>query len=208
MMTGAVSRQVQAAYDQIVEAYAKRNHAALADNLIAPAEELAQRIGPGGHLLEIGCGTGRDMAWFEAHGLVVTGMDLSWGMLSYARHEAKGDLVQMDMTQMALPDASFDGGWCCASLLHLPKQSAPHALREIHRVLKAEAMLVISLQAGDGEVWEESYVPGVQRFFARYQPGEITELLSRSGFSIREMTDESSGSRRWLTLICIRAGPL
>ena len=207
MMTSAVSRQVQAAYDQIVEAYASRNHAALAGNLIAPAEGLAQRVGPGGRIIEIGCGTGRDMAWFEAHGLDVIGIDLSWGMLSYARHVTEGDLLQMDMTQLALADASFDGAWCCASLLHLPKETAPQALREIYRVLKAEAMLVLSIQEGDCEAWEESYVPGVQRFFARYRPSEIIDLVSQSGFSIHKITDSTSGSRRWLTLVCSRTGP-
>jgi ubiquinone/menaquinone biosynthesis C-methylase UbiE len=206
MMTSVVSRQVQVAYDQIVEAYASRNHAALADNLIAPAEALVRRVGPGGCILEIGCGTGRDMAWFEAHGLLVTGIDLSWGMLSYARHVTMGDLLQMDMTRLALADARFDGAWCCASLLHLPKEIAPRALQEIYRVLKSGAMLVLSIQGGDGEVWEESYVPGVQRFFARYQPSEISELVSQSGFSIHQITDSQSGSRRWLTLVCLRTG--
>jgi ubiquinone/menaquinone biosynthesis C-methylase UbiE len=203
MTTVEISHQVQAAYDQIVEAYASRNHAAMADNLVALAEKLAQHAGPGGHIVDIGCGTGRDMAWFEIRGHEVTGVDLSSGMLTYAHQVVEGNLLQMDMTQLAFSDACFNGAWCCASLLHLPKLAAPQALREIHRVLKPGGMLILSIQEGDSEGWEEGYVTGVKRFFARYRQLEIIALLSGCGFLVYETAAARMGSRHWLTLACL-----
>ena len=161
-------RQTQNAYDQIVQAYAQRNHGAVPENLVPLAQMLVRHIGPSGHVLEVGCGTGRDMAWFEAQGVRVTGIDLSSGMLAYARELVDGPLCQMNMCQIALPSGHFEGVWSAASLLHLPKRYVPQALQEIKRVLKPGGMLVLSVQEGGGEGWEESYVPGVQRFFARY----------------------------------------
>ena len=149
-----ISRQVQAAYDQIVLAYADRNHGTMAGNLIALAEQLVQYAGRGAHLIDVGCGTGRDMAWFEAHGLAVTGIDLSSGMLAYARGQVSGDLLAMDMCHLGFHNARFDGAWCCASLLHVPKREASDALGEIRRVLKSDSMLIVSLQEGNGEGWE------------------------------------------------------
>lgn len=193
--------RIQHAYDRIVLEYARLNHSSMSDYLVALARELAGRVGPQGKLIEIGCGTGRDMHWFETQGLAVTGIDLSAQMLSYARKHVRGSLVQMNMCRLGFRSASFDGTWCCASLLHLPKSEAGHALREIRRVLKRDATLILSIQEGSGETWEESYVPGVERFFARYQPAEMENLLTQNGFSVSKWTSTEGNNRKWLAFI-------
>ena len=55
----------QDAYDQMVLEFARRNHASLDGNLLALAQKLVQHIGRDGNIIEIGCGTGRDMAFFS-----------------------------------------------------------------------------------------------------------------------------------------------
>ena len=198
-----IARQVQAAYDQIVWAYAARNHGTLADNLITLAARLVQHTGRSAHIIDVGCGTGRDMAWFESHGLTVTGIDLSSGMLAYARGQVSGHLLAMNMCHLGFCHASFDGAWCCAALLHVPKRDAAHALGEIRRVLKSGSMLMVSLQEGNGESWEEGYVPGVRRFFARYQADEMRRLLCRTGFAVGDMGASYGNNRAWLSCVCI-----
>ena len=198
-----VYKQVQAGYDRIVLEYATRNHSKMADNLIVLGQELIQHVGQNGHILEIGCGTGRDMAWFESQGVTVIGVDLSMGMLQYARKNVQGSLFSMNMCSFALPSSYFDGAWCCASLLHLPKSDTLFSLQEIHRILKRGGMLVLSIQEGNGEEWEESYVPGVKRFFARYQINEMKDILSANGFSIHRTDSSRDGLRKWLSFVCI-----
>ena len=87
--------------------------------------------------------------YVEAHNLSVTGLDLSTGMLAYARSQVHGGLCAMNMCNLGFQDEYFDGAWCCAALLHLPKAQAPRALREIHRVMKSNGILVLSIQEGD-----------------------------------------------------------
>jgi len=198
-----VSKRVQAAYDQMVEEYANRNHTCLADNLIRQAQQLLRQTGAQAQLLDIGCGTGRDMAWLEARGATVTGIDLSSKMLAYARHYVAGALIQMPMQALAFCASRFDGAWCCASLLHLPKHEAPGALKEIRRVLKLNGSLVLSIQAGSGEGWEESYVAGASRFFARYTSGEMTALLKQSNFAVQAIESSNVGARDWLSFRCL-----
>ena len=199
-------KQTQNAYDQIVQAYARRNHGAVPANLLPLAQMLVRHVSPSGQVLEIGCGTGRDMAWFELQGIRVTGIDLSAGMLTFARSLVHGPLCLMNMCQIGLSAGYFDGAWSAASLLHLPKQTAPQALREIKRVLKPGGMLVVSVQEGDGEGWEESYVPGVRRFFARYQGDEMAMMLSRAGFALRTCAAARGGRRDWLSYVCTVPG--
>ena len=199
----SVYTEMQAAYDAIALSYADRNDGEFPDDLLPLADRLLQHCGPEAHLLDVGCGTGRDMAWFETRQRTTTGVDLSSGMLNYARRKVMGNLLAIDMRALAFANASFDGAWCCASLLHLPKSEAPRALAEMHRVLKAGGMLCVCTQQGSGEVWEDDYRPGVRRFFARYVPDELCDLLESARFPIRSMTPSQANETRWLACTCI-----
>ena len=202
-----VYKRNQTAYDRIVLEFARRNDASLDGNLLALAHKLVQHVGRDGAIIDIGCGTGRDMAFFESQGISVTGLDLSAGMLAFARQQVHGGLAQMNMCRIRFREACFDGAWSCACLLHIPKQTAPTALQEMRRVLKRSGMLILSIQEGHAESWEESYLAGMKRFFARYQVDEMKSMLSDNGFSISEIGSSHANNRDWLSFICVPECP-
>ena len=203
-MTDIYARN-QAAYDRVVQEFARQHHAPLEGDLLAQAQTLVQHVGRGGQVLDIGCGTGRDMLFFESQGITVTGLDLSAGMLAFARRQVHGGLALMNMCRIGFQAASFDGAWSCASLLHVPKQDAPIALQEMRRVLRPGGMLLLTLQEGNSESWDAGYVEGVERFFARYQASEMSRMLTGNGFSIRSTDSflQPSNKRAWLSFTCI-----
>ena len=89
------------------------------------------------------------MAYYESQGIAVTGLDLSAGILNFARQEVSGGLVLMNMCQLGFRAVCYEGAWSCASLLHVPKQAAAAALREMWRILKPGGMLILSIQEGN-----------------------------------------------------------
>lgn len=93
-------KQVQAVYDQIVKAYASRNHDNMPEKPIALAQKLIQHT-QGAHILDASCGTGRDMARFESQGVAVTRIDLSYRMLAYACQSVRSRLLMMHMRNLA-----------------------------------------------------------------------------------------------------------
>ena len=200
--TADVVEGVRSAYDQIAEAYSAVNGGQMPEALLRLEHNLLGHVGHGARLIDVGCGVGRDMGWFESQGVRVNGVDLSAGVLAHARRLTASPLLLMDMRRLAFRDACFDGGWCCASLLHLPKREAPGALGAIRRVLKGGAMLVLSVQEGDCEAWEGGYVQGVKRFFARYDRAGMEAILAEAGFSVRAF-DEEHSHRDWLSFVCI-----
>lgn len=199
-----ISRKIRVSYDRLVSAYVARNDAETPPKLLPLLHQLADATGRCGQILDVGCGTGREMAWFESQGVRMCGIDLSVGMLTHARTKVQGGLLAMDMTAMAFRDASFDGAWCCASLLHLPKADAKRALAEIRRVLTVDGMFVLLVQEGSGEGWEESYVANSPRYFARYGASELTQILDEGGFNVKHVATLSGRDCTWLASVCTR----
>lgn len=157
--------------------------------------------GAGAQILDAGCGAGRDMAWLEAQGARMIGVDLSRGMLAQARQITRGPLAQMDLRRLAFQDGCFGGVWCAASLLHLRKAEAPVALREIHRVLCPGGLLHLSIQEGEGERWESNPYGTVERLFARYSAEAAAALLDDAGFAVLDLVVNDAGTRRWLSFL-------
>jgi ubiquinone/menaquinone biosynthesis C-methylase UbiE len=194
---------VQNAYDRLAGLFAESNDGAMPTDLERLAQALVARCSAEASIVDIGCGTGRDMAWFEQHGLCATGVDLSEGMLAYARRAVRGSLVSADARALPFGNKSFDAVWCCASLLHLPRADAPLALREIRRVLKADAPLMLSMQEGRGDAWEPGYGTDIERYFVRYGSEELEYMLAATGFSVVEKVRTVQPLRTWLAYLSV-----
>src|SRR5713226_1390031 len=96
--------------------------------------------GLSGSILDAGVGTGRNMPFYPP-GSRVVGVDLSPAMLvrAWARREqstAQVELLEMDVTQLAFADASFDAAVATFLFCTLPDELQVPALRELGRVVK------------------------------------------------------------------------
>src|SRR3989344_9680523 len=58
----------------------------------------------GKKILDAGCGSGRDLQYFNEEGLDVTGIDISKGMLRECKRRAGIMGLQMDMRKMSFQD--------------------------------------------------------------------------------------------------------
>ena len=202
-----IRRRVRDAYNQIAPTfYRTSTPGTVPPNLLKFAEHTAaQTRAADGWLIDVGCGVGTQVKWFESRGVRVVGVDLSAQMLALARRDVTRPLSLMNMDELGFGDAQFAAVWCQAALLHLPKAEAPRALGEMRRVLRAGGLLTLSIQEGDFEGWNGGYVEGVTRFFARYGVDEMTALLSSCGFLVRDIQVEPMPPRTWLAFSCVAA---
>ena len=159
-----------------------------------PEFERFARLLPSGHVLDVGCGSGRDVGLFLQGGYAYTGIDLCDEMLALARLRApQADFRQMDMYGLEFLDGSFDGFWAVTSLLHLPKSRVDAALGEMRRVtVKGGAGLVI-MKEGAGERMVRGPFDGDERFYAFYTLREFRTVLKRCGFTVLEAERDEAG---------------
>lgn len=138
------------------------------------------------HIIDIGCGDGRDAVVFTDMGLQYTGIDLSDGMLAIARSKnLQGcTFLKRNLYKTELPDNSFTGFWATSSLVHVPKSRIDKGLQEIKRITKDGGIGFIAMKQGEGEHTVPSTLAKDNRVWTFYQADEFAEALERNGYNI------------------------
>nr|WP_093192615.1 class I SAM-dependent methyltransferase [Thiocapsa sp. KS1] len=105
------------------------------------------RVPPGGHILDAGCGSGRDALAFRRLGYALSAFEAS-PTLARLASEHCGLPVEVRRFQEVDWLARFDGIWACASLLHVPMAELPEVFGRLGRALKADGVLYVSFKYG------------------------------------------------------------
>jgi len=100
-----------------------------------------------GPTADIGCGSGREVAWLAAHGFpVVAGYDASTGLLSEARarypHLTFGTAALPDLA--GIPDGSFDNVLCETVIMHLAADAIAPSVERLMAILRSGGVLYLS----------------------------------------------------------------
>jgi len=101
--------------------------------LLAPAS--------GDRIVDLGCGSGRSVAWHSASGATIVGIDIS----PFFAHDAiaKCDLLLGDLRRLPFKDAVFGKAWSLDVLEHLSPEALRDMLAEANRVLAPGGALFV-----------------------------------------------------------------
>ena len=134
------------------------------------------RLSKGAHVLDAGCGSGRDTRAFLQMGFRVTSFDISPELVRLATAHS-GHFCHVLAFQDMEFHRKFHGIWACASLLHVSRNEMPKVLEHFARALKPGGVLYVSLKQGDGE-----RVVADGRFFSYFRSQEFQALLTNRGW--------------------------
>lgn len=104
----------------------------------------------GGHILDAGCGSGRDALFFRQQGYLVTAFDSSPAIVSLARRKTGLPIQQRSFSEVE-ESIVYDGIWACASLLHVSLSQIPETIARLWQALKPGGILYMSFKFGEGE---------------------------------------------------------
>lgn len=102
----------------------------------------------GGHILDLGCGSGRDTLAFRNKGYQVEALDYSEALVEKAT-ALTGIPVRYQSFYDLNDHGIYDGIWACASLLHCERDRLTDVMQSILNALKVNGILYMSFKYGD-----------------------------------------------------------
>jgi len=160
------------------------------------------------HILEVGCGTGRDLARLLELGFDAEGVEPCKTFRQHAVKKypsLKGHISNDHLPELFTIDSdSFNAVLCSAVLMHLPEEQVFDAIYAIRRVLKVDGRVLISVPREDG-LSEGKARDADDRLFNRIPPDKWQLIFERLGFTLISRWDSGDSlnrkARSWTTLL-------
>ncbi len=185
-----MDRATLAAYDKEAAAFARDWH-----DQPAPVD-LHDIVGrffiKGGLTADIGCGSGREVAWLDACGFPAEGFDASEGLLTEARTRypqarfAQGELPELS----GIASGSFDNVLCETVIMHLDQALVAPSVRRMLEIVRPGGVLYLSWRVTDGADARDAH----GRLYAAFDAALVrAELTSAELLHDEEIVSASSG---------------
>ncbi|MEZ5571088.1 MAG: NUDIX domain-containing protein [Halioglobus sp.] len=143
-----------------------------------------EHLRPGAHILDLGCGSGRDSKAFREMGYKVTSVDGSSEIAAWASMFT-GYPVVVKLFQQVDYKEEFDGIWASASLLHCHPSQLQSSLQRIVVSLKSGGVAYLSFKWGSEET-----VDDLGRPFTNHTTASLRGLVETlAGIEILDVWD-------------------
>lgn len=152
-------------------------------------EKFLAHVLAGGHILDAGCGSGRDSRAFLDRGFKVTAFDAS-AALALKAGVLLGQEVRCCRFDEITDTDKFDAVWACASLLHVASSDLPGSMDRLVSSLRRGGVLYASFKKGDGERSDAS-----GRHFTDMTLAAFQHLVSHTGNLVLLDTWETQDQR-------------
>ncbi|NPE06685.1 MAG: class I SAM-dependent methyltransferase [Asgard group archaeon] len=176
-----IFKTIEESYDKMGEEYHNfRDNEKFKNEL----EKFAKLLPSSGEVLDAGCGVGKPVSEFLAKkGFKVTGVDISKKMIELAKQNIpEGSFYQKNILTLDFPDNSFDGIICVYTLWHIPRVDHSFILRNFHRMIKDNGILVINTGIYESEGMSEFF--GEPMLWSNNNPQKTLAFVKETGFEI------------------------
>lgn len=150
-------------------------------------EPIAGRLPHGATVLDVGCGSGRDLIWMKGRGFRPTGFERSRGLVAMAQEASGCEVIEGDFETYDFSRHSVDAVLLITSLVHLPHDRLVGVLHNIARALTPGGWMLISLKEGSGISTDSR-----GRTFYLWQAPDLERQVRHLGFKVVESSSKRS----------------
>jgi SAM-dependent methyltransferase len=177
-------RTVVAGYDRISGQYLEWAARIEGDPCRRMLVELAKRLPGRARVLDLGCGPGVPSTRVLAQRFDVVGVDISEAQIRSARENVpEATFIRGDLTEIELPEASFDGVTALYSICHVPREDHARIFARVARWLVPGGLFLATLGATDSPDWVGEWLGGPM-FFSSHDGDTNRALLRAAGFTL------------------------
>jgi len=162
-----------------------------------------------GRVCDLGCGPGHIARYLRDRGVDACGIDLSSEMVRCAQRLNSDIPFEVgNMLALPLPEASLAGVACFYAIIHLDREEAVQALKEIRRILQPGGRLLLAFHGGEGETHvEEWFGEPVSVTATFFTAEEMAGYLASVGLHVKQVMERDPypfeyQSRRIYILAC------
>jgi SAM-dependent methyltransferase len=159
-------------------------------------------LSKGCHILDAGCGSGRDIKFFLEKGFKVSAVDASPELAKIAEDYA-GIRVNVCNFEKFKSNTKFDAVWACASLLHVPEKDINLAFKNLSGCLKKNGYFYCSFKYGIDETTRKG------RHFTNATEEKLDLFIKNTGLYHEKIwiSDDARPERKnekWLNAILVK----
>ena len=171
-------------YAKHFQAYHKKTFSIDPSSFLEP---LKNTLEPGCRILDIGCGSGRDMLWLKNHGFTVSGFERSAGSAELARQNTGCEVIEGDFEAFDFTKLGSDAILFAGSLVHVPHEKLPAVLEKATAGLKPGGTMLITLKKGHGKALDNH-----GRVFYYWQESDLEVIFTDLGFFVLNLSKQVS----------------
>ena len=197
-----MDRPTLTAYDNDAAAFARDWHVQPAP--VDLQEIVARYFIRGGITADIGCGSGREVAWLNANGFPAVGFDASDGLLA----EARSRYPELDFAHEELPGlkgiaaSSYDNVLCETVIMHLDRAEIAPSVGRMLDILKPSGILYLSWRVTDDADQRDKH----GRLYAAFDASLVLAPLAAATVLLDEEVVSASSGKRIHRLVAKKTG--
>ncbi|MCP4350053.1 MAG: methyltransferase domain-containing protein [Desulfobacterales bacterium] len=171
-------------YRQNYEQYHERTFGIDMSSVLLPFTE---KLAHGSRILDVGCGSGRDLLWLKKQGFHVTGFERCSGLAKLAGKNAKCKVIEGDFEVYDFSRFSVHGIVLTGSLVHVPHDRFENVFKRISSaLLKGRGHLFVSLKQGTGKTDSHG------RVFYLWEDEDLRKIFDKAGFNVLDYSQQKS----------------
>lgn len=150
-------------------------------------DPLLNHLPAGAAILDIGCGSGRDLLWFKNKGFQATGFERSPKLAELARQYSGCPVIEGDFVAYDFSSFKVDAAILIGALVHVRHKDLASILMKIAKALKRDGHILLSLKEGEGIRQQED-----GRVFSLWTDLQLCQVFDEGGFTVVDSSRQIS----------------